>query len=388
MLSKKDYFSLSEDVHYLNCATMSPLPKAVEEAGIKGLLRKSQPQEIFSTDFFNTAEVVRKKFSQLINGTSENEIAIIPSVSYGIAIAVKNILKKGIPPGKNKIVLVGDEFPSDVFGWHELVAESKALKIVTVEAPKSLEKRGEIWNHKLIESINEETFLVCISPTHWADGTKFDLEQISKKTKEFGALLIIDATQHLGAANIDVSKIKPDLLICAAYKWLLGPYGTSLAYFGEYFSDGFPLEQTWIGRKNSQDFRSLIDYQTEYQEGAFRYNMGEFSNFINLPMLEKALDLLLEWNPDNIQAYAKKLGEPYIKRLQASGYWIENEAFRSSHLFGVRLPQNTQIENIQKSLLAEKIFVSYRGDAIRVSINVWNENKDLEIFCRILKENI
>ena len=52
---KKDYFSISPDVRYLNCATMSPLAKTVEEAGIKGLLRKSQPYEISAEDFFSTA---------------------------------------------------------------------------------------------------------------------------------------------------------------------------------------------------------------------------------------------------------------------------------------------------------------------------------------------
>ncbi|MCP9770692.1 aminotransferase class V-fold PLP-dependent enzyme [Lacihabitans sp. LS3-19] len=384
---KKDYFSLSPDVRYLNCATMSPLAKTVEEAGIKGLLRKSQPYEISSADFFSLAEVVKRKFAELINCINAERIALMPSVSYGIATVVKNIAQKSTDKLKTDIVLVGEEFPSDVYGWHELVELRDNTQIVTVSAPVELNNRGEVWNENLLEAITEKTLLVCISPTHWADGTLFNLEEIKNKCTHTGALLIIDATQHLGAFEFDLQKIQPDFLVCASYKWLLGPYGSTLAYFGPYFDEGLPLEQTWIGRKNSDDFKNLLNYQPEYREGAFRYNMGEYSNFINLPMVEKALELLIEWQPKEIQEYAKNLGQPFIERLSNSGYWIENESFRSAHMFGIRLPENVKMENIQKSLSAEKVHVSYRGNAIRLSINVWNEAHDLDVFSSILEAN-
>lgn len=384
-MSKKEFFSLPENIHYLNCATMSPLPKVVEEAGIKGLLRKSQPYEITQEHFFDTAINVKKKFAKLINCIDYEQIAIMPSVSYGMATVVKNILKRGFSKHKTKIVLVGEEFPSDVYGWRELVAEKPQLSIETIHPPEELDNRGQNWNNKLLEALDQEALLVCISPTHWADGTRFYLKKIKQKCTENDILFIIDATQHLGAYAFDIQKIQPDFLVAATYKWLLGPYGTTLAYFGKYFDNGFPLEQTWIGRKNSQDFKNLIHYQSDYQEGAFRYNMGEFSNFINLPMVEKALDLLIDWQPEEIQKYAKTLGKPYIERLIKAGYWIENEDFRAAHLFGIRLPVNLKIEAIQKALSDQKVFVSYRGNAIRLSINVWNDEVDMEIFTQTLE---
>jgi len=386
MTTKKEFFSIPDNIHYLNCATMSPLPKKVEEAGIKGLLRKSQPYEITQEHFFDTAIDVKKKFAKLINCIDYEQIAIMPSVSYGMATVVKNILRKGISKHKTKIVLAGEEFPSDVYAWQELAAENPQLSIKTIHAPQELNNRGQNWNSELLEALQQETLLVCISPTHWADGTLFDLEKIKDKCVENDILFIIDATQHLEHQAIDIQKIKPDFLVAATYKWLLGPYGTTLAYFGKYFDDGFPLEQTWIGRKNSQDFKNLINYQSDYQEGAFRYNMGEFSNFINLPMIEKALDLLIEWQPAEIQNYAKNLGEPYLERLRNADYWIENEEFRAAHLFGIRLPENLKIETVQKALSEQKVFVSYRGNAIRLSVNVWNNEADMEMFTQILEK--
>lgn len=385
MTNKKDYFSLPNDIHYLNCATMSPTPKGTEQAGMEGLLRKSQPHKITSEDFFSTAEKVRELFGQLINSPSSANIAIMPSVSYAIAVVVKNILKKQIPSNKSKIILIGDEFPSDVYGWHELISERPNLKIETISAPETLEKRGQKWNKSLLESLNKGVFLICLSPTHWADGTSFNLEDISKKCKENDILLIIDGTQHIGAMAFDVEKINPDFVICAAYKWLLGPYGTALAYLGDYFNDGFPLEQTWIGRKNSNDFKNLINYQSEYQTAAFRYNMGEFGNFITLPMLQKSLELLIEWKPANIQHYTKNLSKKSIEKLKGLGFWVEEEEYKASHLFGIRIPNNISIESIQKAMLENKIYVSYRGNAIRISINVWNTEKDLGKFCAVLE---
>jgi len=351
-------------------------------------LRKSQPYEISQEHFFDTAETVRKRFAKLINCTDYENIAIIPSVSYGMATVVKNILKKGIPNHKTKVVLVGEEFPSDVYAWGELMSENPKVSIETIQAPQELNNRGENWNNALIEALNTEALAVCISPTHWADGTLFNLEKIKEKCQQNNILFVIDATQHLGAYAFDIQKIQPDFLVAATYKWLLGPYGTTLAYFGKFFDAGFPLEQTWIGRKNSQDFKNLINYQTDYQEGAFRYNMGEFSNFINLPMVEKALDLLIEWQPAEIQNYAKNLGKPYIERLRNAGYWIENEDFRAAHMFGIRLPENLKIETIQKALSEQKVFVSYRGKAIRLSINVWNDEGDMEILTKTLENLI
>ncbi len=385
MTNKKDFFSIPEEIYYLNCAAMSPTPKVAEIAGIEGLLRKSQPQEIITTDFFENAEKVRELFAKLINCPTSENIAIMPSVSYGVALVVKNILKKQIPISKTKVILIGDEFPSDVYGWHELISERPKLKIETISAPETLENRGQKWNKKLVEALDKDVLLICLSPTHWADGTSFNLENISKKCKENNILLIIDGTQHIGAMEFDVEKIKPDFVICATYKWLLGPYGSALAYLGEYFNDGYPLEQTWIGRKNSNDFKNLINYQSEYQDGAFRYNMGEFSNFITLPMVQKSLELLIEWQPDNIQQYTKNLSQKYVEKLKSLGFWIEEEEFRASHMFGIRIPSNISIEAIQKAMLENKVFVSYRGNAIRISINVWNTKKDLEHFCKILE---
>ena len=126
--------------------------------------------------------------------------------------------------------------------------------------------------------------MVAVPNVHWTDGTYFDLVEVGRRCRDVGAALVVDATQSVGALELDVGAVLPDALICATYKWLLGPYSLSFAYYGPRFDDGTPLEETWIARDNSQDFQQLVNYQQAYQPGAVRYDVSERSNFFLVPI--------------------------------------------------------------------------------------------------------
>jgi selenocysteine lyase/cysteine desulfurase len=384
--NQKHLFSLPTNVHYLNCATMSPLLKSVETVGIEGLLRKSQPYNISQNHYFDTLEIVKTEFAKLIHCDDPQRIALMGSVSYGLATVAKNLLKRGLAQAGKKIVMVGEEFPSIVYAWDELKENGVSIELVT--APESLQHRGQYWNKKLIESIDNQTIAVCISPTHWSDGTLFDLLAIGAQCRAVGALFCIDGTQHIGAYPFDIQAVKADFVVCATYKWLLGPYGHAMAYLSEWFDDGSPLEQNWAMRKNSNDFKNLIHFQSEYRPKAYRYNIGEMSNFTNLPMIAEALRQLNEWGVSNIQNYAKDLANPYLDVLRNGGLWIEELDYKSSHLFGIRLPKGANLTAIQQTLLDKKVFVSYRGTAIRIAVHLWNNDDDMEIFMETLIKNV
>jgi hypothetical protein len=64
---QKHLFSLDADVHYINCAYMSPLMRSVEEAGYEGVRRKVKPYNISPSDFFGNTEILRGLFAKLVN---------------------------------------------------------------------------------------------------------------------------------------------------------------------------------------------------------------------------------------------------------------------------------------------------------------------------------
>src|SRR5499433_3806619 len=127
--SQRHLFEIPDDVAFLNCAYISPLPKASLLAGDRGLRRKAQPWTIAAADFFTATEAVRKLFADLINAEAD-DIAFAPAVSYGMAQAAHNI-----PIRKSQtIVALSEQFPSNVYPWMDL-AERAGAAFVSVPRP-------------------------------------------------------------------------------------------------------------------------------------------------------------------------------------------------------------------------------------------------------------
>lgn len=373
MKNQRSKFSLPSGITYLNCAYMSPMMKSVERAGVIGMQRKRNPLMVSAADFFTDTEKLRSEYGLLIGVSDPRRIVVIPSASYGLSTVARNV-----PVGKgDTIIIMHQQFPSNVYPWMRLTADSGAsLKVV--EPPDTLRDRSRIWNERVLEAIQPGTKVVAMGQVHWADGTRFNLEAVRKRTREVGALLIIDGTQSLGALPFDVRRIQPDALICAGYKWLMGPYSIGLAYYGEAFDDGVPLEENWINRQGSEDFAGLVVYENDYQPGALRYEVGEHSNFIMIPMMLAAVKQVTQWGQENIQRYCEKITEEGIARLRERGCWIEDGSSRGHHLFGIRFPKDLKLDRIRERILQRRISVSFRGDSMRVSPHVYNSAGDIE----------
>lgn len=370
--NQRHLFNLPEDTTYLNCAYMSPMLTSVAVKGVQAIYGKEDPTTIKPEDFFNNTRQLREEFAKLIEVSNPNQCAIVPSVSYGMATVANNLRA-----GKGDNIIIADEqFPSNVYTWYNMAKERGIeLKVVT---PPSGENRGKRWNEKLLEAIDSDTKMVAIGHVHWADGTKYDLKAIRQRTREVGAILVIDGTQSIGALPFSVREFQPDAVIVAGYKWMMGPYSSGVAYYGDYFEGGQPIENNWMNRLKSEDFANLVNYQNEYQPGSIRYEVGESANFILTPMLTEAIRQINTWGPANIQSYCNDLTHQYLDELREMGYQVETEAYRSSHLFGVRLPEGVPMKAIKAHFTEQKVFVSYRGSSIRIAPNVYNNTEDME----------
>lgn len=378
---RKDLFQLPDGLHYLNCAYMSPLASPVEAAGIEAIRGKRVPSDIAPADFFEPADDLRAAFARLIGGDDPNRVAIVPSVSYGIGTAAWNL---DIAAGQN-VVILEEQFPSNVYPWRA-VERTRGAELRTVAAPPPAAGRAEAWNARVLEAIDAATAVVALPQYHWTDGTWFDLAAIGRRAREVGAALIVDGTQSVGAAPCDVADIRPDALVCAGYKWLLGPYSLGLAWFGDRFDGGVAIEDAWCNRLGSDDFRRIAEYTDELRPGALRYDVGERSNFTLLPMLQAGLDLVMELGTENIQQYCAEITEGLFAPLADRGVWSEAPDWRGAHLFGLRLPSGVRLETLQAALARDHVSVSLRGSAVRVAPHVYNDAEDIEVLRRAVLE--
>lgn len=376
---QRDAFQLPRDYHYLNCAYMGPLPRAAEVAGFEAIKKKRMPTHIVPPDAFWEVDRLRELFGRLTGVPDAGRIAIQPGVSYAVASAARNL---PVGAGQN-IVMTHEQFPGNVYSWRRLAAESGAA-IRAVE-PSPGRNRGASWNERLLEAIDSKTAIVTVPNVHWTDGTWFDLVEVGRRCRDVGAALVVDGSQSVGALDFDVQAVQPDVLTCATYKWLLGPYSLAFTYFGPRFDDGVPIEETWIARKQSHDFQNLVDYQDEYLPGAIRYDMAERSNFFQAPIAAASLELLLEWRPERIQEYCRKLTSDFLVEVGELGYSVEDEAWRGSHLFGLRMPSSVDLGVLRDTLAKRNVSASLRGTALRLGPNVYNDAEDLAVLLDVLK---
>lgn len=370
---QKYLFDIPEAITYLNIATQSPSFNAMHDAALEGLLKKRRPYLIKTSDYFKPVIELKTLFASLIKVDDYNRIALIPSVSYGIACVANNITLKPT----DEILIIKEQFPSNYYSWKKL-ADTHNATIKIVETPSTSKNKSAQLNTAILEAINDNTALIAMGNIHWSNGTLFDLKAIRQKTKKHDALLIIDGSQSIGALPFSVEEIEPDAVICAGYKWLFGPYGCAYAYFGAYFDNGNPIEENWINRYDSENMSNLTMYQDKYRPLANRYNVGESASFIHIKMQIEGLKQVLEWTPKAIQAYCKTITTKTVKDLEALGFQIEHPDFRSHHLFGIKLPEGIASDTVKKALSKQNIFVSFRGSFIRLSSHVFNTEADFK----------
>ncbi|CAN5657421.1 aminotransferase class V-fold PLP-dependent enzyme [soil metagenome] len=382
-------FMLPPELHYLNWAYMAPLARRVEAAGIRGMRRKRDPSQVGPDAFFDEADRLRSAFAGILGmgapttaPVDARRVAILPSVSYGIAICARNA---GLGPG-DEVVLPRDQFPGNVYGWMRAASETGA-RVRIVDAPPAAKgtTRGRGWNEHLLEAIGPRTRVVTLGQVHWTDGTLFDLPALGARARDVGALLVVDGTQSVGALPFPFDATRPDAVIVAAYKWLLGPYSLALGWFGPAFDDGVPLEESWIAREGSRDFGRLVQYRDTYEPGAVRYDVGERSNPILLPMALAALELLEAWGgPAAVEHHVRRVSAPFLAWAGEAGFGVEDAEARASHLFGLRLPPGLANDAVTRALAAQGVSVSLRGESLRISPHLYNDEADFEALRRAL----
>ncbi|BDS15351.1 aminotransferase class V-fold PLP-dependent enzyme [Aureispira anguillae] len=382
MNCQKHLFNLKPDAHYLNCASKSPLLKSAEEASIKALIRGRNPMDIAPVDFFSEVENVRIAFGRIIN-CAASSVALIPASSYGFSSVLNNVIAK---KGGNAIIMK-EEFPSGYFALKRW-CETNSNALTVVEPDWNLTFLGEDWNTKILEAINENTSVVLLSAIHWMTGLKFDLKAIGERCALVGAVFIVDGSQSVGALPMNVEEYQIDALVCAGYKWLFGSYSLSLLYMGDKFKNGDPIEESWMNRTNAKTFSNLTQYESEYEPDAGRYNVGQTSNFILMPILKEGLQQINQWGPSNIQNYCQQLIQPLMQYLEGLNGFSEPAAYFSNHLFALRLPKQINLELLQQNLAKNKVFISVRDQYFRVSVNVFNTEQDIHQLIKTIDQTI
>jgi selenocysteine lyase/cysteine desulfurase len=368
--SQRALFDIPREICYLNAASWSPLPVATQEAGRAGVARKGQPWLIDPALPGKQFERARSAAARLINADAE-DVALISSVSYGVATAAKLITV----PASSRVLVLENDHSSAVLEWTTRAAT------FTVEAvPRPAD--GD-WTAAVLGAIERRgappVGLASISSVHWADGGVVDMDRVASALRRQGAMLLVDATHAAGVMQIDVRSFDPDFLVFPTYKWLLGPYGRAFLYIAKRRQDGVPLEQTSYGRRGINSERETYYRDVEFVPGGRRFDMGERDHFISLEMASIGMEMMANWGCDAVQQRLGKLTSRLADGLRNDGVAIPDARVRAPHILSLSFPAGMP-ERLIAQLAAEHIYVAPRIGRMRISPHVYNDEDDIDRF--------
>jgi len=375
--SQRALFDMPRDVCFMNAAAWSPLPLASQEAGRAAVGRKGQPWKL--PDGFQAAQYERaRRAAAALIGADSNDVALIPSVGYGVSTAGKVLT---ITRGTRVIVLENDH-TSPVLEWMGR-AEAQGFTVDTVKQPAD----GD-WTSAVLEAIERTgaapVALASISSVHWSDGGALDVPRIHAALKKQGAALLVDATHDAGVRRIDVKTLDPDFLIFPTYKWVLGPYGRAFMYVAKRHQNGVPLEQTAGARKAVSAEDTIYFRDTTYRDDARRYDMGERDHFISMEMASIGMEMMAGWGNDAVVGRLAMLTSRLADGLGNLGVGLLDPKVRAPHILCVSFPKG-MAPDLPKRLAAEGVHAAPRLGRLRISPHVYNDEQDVERFVEVFR---
>jgi selenocysteine lyase/cysteine desulfurase len=382
MLTRAD-FSIPEDILYWNFAGMSALPQRVLAAGRLAVERKSQPWTLpIDYHFFAETDLARAEFAGLI-GAQLEDIALQSSATYGVETFSRNLLTHGRLKTGDEILMPDEEFPALRYPLTRL-AQQTGARLVRVPCPQD-----QNWTRALSEAINSRTRVLALTPCHWTDGARIDVQSLAQIARDRNAMVIVDVCQFAGAVPLNVRDWQVDVVVAPTYKWLLGPYSFSFMYVSPHSALKMtePLEEYWASREGAQDFTALVRDLDTYQAGARRFDVGERANLQLLPMAIEALRLIRQTTPEKISDELSTWTDLLAHQLGEMGFQLPPPEQRSPHMLGLRHPHAWRAGLMQR-LEEQRIFVSQRGEVLRLSPHLNISATDVEKLLRALRDEL
>jgi selenocysteine lyase/cysteine desulfurase len=378
--SQRASFDIPSDICYLNAASYSPLPIRTLEAGRAAVGRKGRPWTL-ETSFANQQhERARTAAARLIHA-EVSDIALIPSISYGVATAAKLLT----PDRGTRVLVLQDDHSSPVLEWH-IRAKAQGFTVDTVRQPDD----GD-WTSAVLESIERTgappVSLASISSVHWSDGGLIDVEKVGAALRQRGAAFLIDATQGAGVLALDVQRLDPDFVIFPTYKWLLGPYGRAFLYVAKRHQNGVPLEQTSAGRRDVRAENAVYFTDVSYVPDARRFDMGERDHFISMEMASIGMETMAGWGAPAIAQRLAMLTARIAAGVRDIGVRMPAPHLRAPHILSLAFKDGMPA-GLVEGLASEGVYVAPRLGRMRVSPHVYNDEADADRFVEVLTRRL
>ena len=363
----REQFPVLREWTYLNTATFGPVPRCANEAMEGHQRRRDERACLDFLDWFDDADQVRALAARLMGATA-SDIAFVPSTGHALSCLLAGIdWKSG-----DRVVALADEFPNNTYNGHALA--KRGVEFVEVRLPG-----GEFCLDRFWAAIDSRTRLVLMSTVNYASGLRPPVAELGRRLRERGVLFYVDATQSLGALPTDARAIGADVLAAHGYKWLCAPTGIGVAYFRPEVREWLaPSVYSW---RSHQDWRRVDDLHhgpPQLPTEAQRYEGGQL-NFAGIYALGAILQMLLDLGPDQIEQRLQTLAAYGRDVLRGAGATFASDclSYYDSPILAARFA-GRDVSRLAEGLREDRVVVSARHGALRVSPHFFNNEADLD----------
>ena len=352
---------------YLNTANVALMYRGAERA-ITGW--QKDVAENGSINFDETAEAtvfdeLHSAAARLFNAGPE-DIAVGSSATELLCS-----LAWAITAGPDTNVISTDiVFPSTLYPWLR-VAKHTNCEIRLAKGQNSYVNPDDI-----IQLIDKRTAVVCVSHVEYISGQRYDLAKLAEAVHAHGALFVVDATQSAGAIPLDAPSCGIDALVCAAYKWLCGPFGAAVMYLAPYLQND--LEPGLVGFRSHKDMWDLHADRLEFPRTAKRFEFSTMA-FGCAIGLTRSIEFLLDIDIGRIFMYNQYLVDLLIQGLEERNLEIISPCkdIERTSIVAARFPGKDPAE-VARKLKEAQVMVSCRKDLVRFSPHLYNQPADIE----------
>jgi selenocysteine lyase/cysteine desulfurase len=359
-----------EDATYLNFAAHAAIPRVALNAVQASIAAKTRPHIVDDQSFFSVARSLRQTLATLI-GASRDDIALTSGAGAGLA-TIAYALKWS---AGDEVIIARGEFPAHYATWKPMEAREGIKVHVT-------HPRGQfIQSGDLIAAMTPRTRVISVSHVRFDDGSILDASSLSGACKSNGTLLVLDVSQSCGAIPMDVRSLGADFIVCAGYKYLLGPFGSGFLWMQPRNADLLrPGPYNWLSQ-DVESFARLNFVDPGPARTLSRWDAAESSSLynFNITVLEASSKFVLNATPTLIHDHNQALISYLFERLP-DGYRLASprQAWQRGVFGCIEADNRSNTESVYQSLRDGGFVVALREGRIRVAPHLLNSTQDID----------
>ncbi len=334
LASYRDAFVIAEpDVIYLDGNSLGRLPKRTVER-MQTVISQEWGQKLIlgwrEAGWLDAPKRLGDKIGRLL-GAVPGQIVAIDSTSVNLFKCTMAALI--LRPDRTRIVSDVFNFPTDVYvfqGCMRLFGNRHTLHLVPSSDGITIDQQ------MVFDAIDERIALVSFSHPAFKSCFAYDVEAITRRAHEAGALVLWDLSHAVGAVPVELDLWGVDFAAGCSYKYLNGgPGAPAWLYVRKGLHDKV-LSPIWGWFTHRAPF--LFDLEYDPAEGISRFLCGT-PPMLSMSALEPSLDLLLEAGLPRLRAKSVRQTSYVVylidKVLAPLGFWVgspRDPARRGAHV--------------------------------------------------------